>query len=103
MNKPISHSRCNSQESFNPTVRGIHCIFQTTSNKAPKDFDEESLASVDSEELEREEDEEIIITDELPDDMNKAIPLRKASPLLEKIDIPQKLHFILEACEISFA
>ena len=81
--------------------------------KAPKDFDEESRASVSSEELERE-DEEIKITDELPGDMNKTLGLlfqteedqlhskEETLPFapLEKQDIPPKLHSILEASEI---
>ncbi|TYK27438.1 putative mitochondrial protein [Cucumis melo var. makuwa] len=54
LNKPCSHSGCNSQESFNPSsVQGLHCTFQTTSHKGSKDFNEESLASLSSEELER--------------------------------------------------
>ena len=76
-------------------MRVIHCTFHTTSHKDLKDIDEESLASVSSEELEREDgDEDIGNTDEMLDDMNKAlgiyselkrfnyVPLRRASPLL---------------------
>ena len=51
----------------------MNSTFQTTSHEASKGLDEESLASVSSEEFEREEVEEIKIADEMPDDMNKAL------------------------------
>ena len=98
-------------------MQGLHCTFQTTSHKGLKDFNEESLASVSSEELEREDDEDIENTDEMPDDMNKALgilfqteevqllSIKDRFPFtpLEKEDIPQKLHSILDTCEISLA
>ena len=98
-------------------MRGIHCTFQKTFDKGSKDFDEESLASVSSEEIKREDDEDREDTDEMPNDMNKALDILFQSEefqLLsieesflfmppERKDIPKKLYSILDTFEIFLA
>ena len=96
LNKPGSHFGCNSQESFNPpSVRGLHSNFQT-SHKGTKDFDEESLASVSSEEQERGQwgDRNY---NKMPVDMNKALSILFQSEEVQLLSI--KKSFPLLHCK----
>lgn len=79
----INHSSGSSQAHHVSLVRGT---------RIPLDSEEESVVSVSSEDLERDEDDEIKTSEEFHEDMNKALGLLFQP---EKEIIPSKRTFLL--------